>query len=71
MLKECAFGGLVPSCENRNVLGIVYPSAYFDERFPKDGMLFSFFIGGVKHVEFLQKSNVEVKELICEELQEC
>lgn len=62
--KYRAFGGLVPSCEHRNVLGILYPSACFDERAPRQGMLFSFFIGGVKHTEMLQKSDEEIKALV-------
>ena len=59
-----AFGGLVPSCENKNVLGILYPSACFDHRAPKGGALFSFFIGGVKHVELTQLNDADLKDLV-------
>ena len=62
--KYRAFGGLVPSCEQRNVLGILYPSACFDHRSPEKGMLFSFFIGGMKHADLLHKSDEEIKELV-------
>lgn len=63
--KYCAFGGLVPSCEHRDVLGILYPSACFKHRAPEGGSLFSFFIGGVKHPEMLEKSDEELRELVC------
>lgn len=41
-----AFGGLVPSCEKREILGILYPSACFEGRAPEQGALFSVFMGG-------------------------
>ena len=59
-----AFGGLVPSCEKKDVLGILYPSACFDERAPQGGVLFAFFIGGVRHAEMLEKSDEEIKQLV-------
>ena len=62
-----AFGGLVPSCEKRNVLGILYPSACFSQRTPANSVLFSFFIGGVKHADMLQKSDEEIRELVRKE----
>ncbi|WP_018109281.1 protoporphyrinogen oxidase [Bacteroides propionicifaciens] len=59
-----AFGGLVPSKENREVLGILYPSACFEGRAPKGGALFSFFIGGVKHHELTTLSDEELEALV-------
>ena len=59
-----AFGGLVPSCEQQDVLGILYPSACFAHRSPALGALFSFFIGGVKHPEIVDKSDEEIRSLI-------
>lgn len=59
-----AFGGLVPSKENREVLGILYPSACFEGRAPKGGALFSFFIGGVKHRELTTLSDEELEALV-------
>lgn len=59
-----AFGGLVPSKENREVLGILYPSACFEGRAPKGGALFSFFIGGVKHRELTTLSDQELEALV-------
>lgn len=59
-----AFGGLVPSKEDREVLGILFPSACFENRAPKDGALFSFFIGGVKHRELTELSDADLKALV-------
>lgn len=67
-LKFEAFGGLVPSCEKKNVLGILFPSACFDKRSPKGGALFSFFIGGVKHAELTSWPEEKLKALILDEL---
>lgn len=63
-LEFNAFGGLVPSCEKREVLGILFPSACFENRAPKGGALFSFFIGGIKHKELTVLNDEELKQLI-------
>lgn len=67
-LRFEAFGGLVPSQEKRNILGILFPSACFSGRSPKEGALFSFFIGGVKHTEFTTWPEDKLKALIEEEV---
>ena len=59
-----AFGGLVPSIEKRNVLGILYPSACFDGRAPEDCVLFSFFLGGKKNHTLLEMSDENIRALI-------
>lgn len=63
-LKFNAFGGLVPSCEKKDVLGILYPSACFSGRAPENGVLFSFFMGGVKRREILEYTDEEIKKLV-------
>lgn len=55
-----AFGGLVPSIEKRNILGILFPSACFTRRAPEGGALFTYFVGGVKHAELVDKSDDEL-----------
>lgn len=65
-----AFGGLIPSIEKRSVLGILYPSACFDNRAPKDGMLFSFFIGGVRNADICSKSDAEIEAITRKEFVE-
>lgn len=66
-LRFNAFGGLVPSCEQKDVLGILFPAACFDDRAPKEGALFSFFIGGVKHEKLTRLEDNELKALIIHE----
>lgn len=63
-LRFNAFGGLVPSREGKEVLGILYPSACFAGRAPQGGALFSFFIGGVKHEELTRYTDLELKKLV-------
>lgn len=58
-----AFGGLVPTCEHRQVLGILFPSACFTGRAPEGGALFSYFIGGIRHAELLDKSDAQLTDL--------
>ena len=65
-----AFGGLVPTIEQRKVLGILYPSACFTGRAPEGGALFTYFIGGVKNAELVQKSDEELTELAVKEFHE-
>lgn len=43
------FGGLIPSKENRKVLGILFPSSIFPNRAPENGALLSVFLGGIQH----------------------
>lgn len=43
-----AFGGLVPHCEGRNVLGALFMSTLFDGRAPQGGALLSVFMGGMR-----------------------
>lgn len=59
-----AFGGLVPSCEYQDVLGILYPSACFTGRAPEGGALFSYFLGGVRHAGLVEKSDAELTALV-------
>lgn len=55
-----AFGGLVPSKEQKRVLGILFPSSCFEGRAPEGGALYSYFIGGARHTDYLQKSDDEI-----------
>lgn len=73
-IKDCgdnqwlAFGGLVPSKEKKRVLGILFPSACFEERSPKNGASMSCFIGGVRHPEMLELSDLEFENLANESM---
>ncbi len=62
-VENKAFGGLIPTCEQQQLLGILFPSACFSHRCPTQGALFSFFLGGVKHAEMLTKNDNELCEI--------
>lgn len=55
--KLNAFGGLIPKLENRKVLGILFPSAIFSNRAPKQGALLSVFMGGMRHPELIDMND--------------
>lgn len=61
-----AFGGLVPSKEQKRVLGILFPSSCFEGRAPEGGALYSYFIGGARHTDYLQKSDDEIRQIVLE-----
>lgn len=63
-----AFGALVPQCEHKDILGILYPSSCFTGRAPQGGVLMSFFLGGVNHADMLTKSDEEITQLVTEAL---
>ena len=65
-LNKPAFGGLVPSKEKQQLLGILFPSECFVQRAPDGGALYSYFIGGARHPEYLQKSDDEIREMVIE-----
>ena len=67
-IEHKAFGGLIPTCEQQQLLGILFPSACFSQRCPAEGALFSFFLGGMKHSEMLGKTNEELRELVTKAL---
>lgn len=59
-----AFGGLVPSAEGEQVLGILFPSSCFEQRAPEGGALFSCFLGGMRHPDFVNKSDEELRTML-------
>ena len=64
-----AFGGLVPSHEDHQLLGILHPSACFDDRAPQGGTLLSIFLGGMRAPEVIDYSDEEIEALVSERLQ--
>ena len=46
------FGALVPECEGRRILGVLFPSSIFADRAPKDEVLLTVFIGGERNPEY-------------------
>ncbi|MGM0376615.1 MAG: protoporphyrinogen oxidase [Bacteroidota bacterium] len=64
-----AFGGLVPSRENRDVLGILFLSAFLKNRAPEGGALLSVFLGGVRNQDLVDLKDEEIKKMVLPELQ--
>jgi oxygen-dependent protoporphyrinogen oxidase len=65
-----AFGGLVPTCEQKDILGILFPSALFANRAPEKGALLSVFMGGIKRPDIFELTDDELKELAVQHIRE-
>ncbi len=63
-----AFGGLIPSKENRKILGVLFMSTLFDNRAPKEGALLTVFMGGIKKQEYIKFTDDEIKSIVKDEL---
>jgi len=64
-----AFGGLVPSREKRNILGVLFTSSFLKERAPEGGALLSVFLGGYRRPELVGMNDGETKDLVFRELE--
>ncbi|PXA04573.1 protoporphyrinogen oxidase [Coraliomargarita sinensis] len=64
------FGALVPECENRNILGVLFPSTLFDGRAPEDEVLLTAFVGGERQPELATNDTEQVKGIVLDELRE-
>jgi protoporphyrinogen/coproporphyrinogen III oxidase len=65
-----AFGGLVPTRENRRILGVLFTSSFFKNRAPEQGALLSVFLGGTKRPGSVDLSDDEIKKIVYEEVSE-
>jgi oxygen-dependent protoporphyrinogen oxidase len=65
-----AFGGLIPSKEQRDALGILFTSSIFEGRAPEGGAILSVFMGGMRHPEIFDMSDVDIKALALKEIEE-
>lgn len=63
-----AFGGLVPTIENKNILGALFTSSFFSGRAPKNGALISVFMGGTKRPDIYEMDDHELEDLIAVDL---
>jgi oxygen-dependent protoporphyrinogen oxidase len=63
-----AFGGLVPTIEERNILGALFTSSFFTGRTPKNGALISVFMGGTKRPEIYEMDDEELESNISRDL---
>ncbi len=59
-----AFGGMIPSKEKKNLLGILFMSSQFPRRAPKGGAFFSVFMGGIKKPEIVKLPDDQIIKLL-------
>jgi len=65
-----AFGGLVPSVEQRRILGVLFLSSFLKNKAPENGALLSVFLGGTRRPEMVELSDEEIKQVVKEEVSE-
>ncbi len=65
-----AFGGLVPSSEKREILGVLFPSAFLRKRAPAGGALLNVFLGGVRSPGICELSDRRILEITSKEVME-
>ena len=65
-----AFGGLIPSVEKREMLGVLFLSSLFQSRAPDNGALLSVFLGGIKRPDIFDKPDDEIERLVRIEIEE-
>lgn len=63
-----AFGGLVPSKEKEQILGVLFPSSCYAGRASEGRALCSFFLGGVKHPEMVELSDEGIRAIVTDAL---
>lgn len=63
-----AFGGLVPTIENKEILGILFPASLFEGRAPEKGAILSIFMGGMKRQELIHYNDDEIRRIVLREI---
>lgn len=64
------FAGLVPSNEEKDILGIFFPSSIFRNRAPENGALISVSVGGIKRPDLYLKTDEELIDIVLENMKE-
>lgn len=59
-----AFGGLIPSIEHEDALGILFPYQCFRHRAPSGKALYSFFLGGIQRPDLLTKTDAQLRTIV-------
>ena len=67
-MKLDAFGGLIPFKEHNDILGVLFMSALFEGRAPKEGALFSIFLGGVRNPEICELPDDKIEAILRREI---
>lgn len=63
------FGALVPECEQRNILGVLFPSSLFSGRAPSDEALMTVFVGGERQPDLATANTDQLLATVLPELQ--
>jgi oxygen-dependent protoporphyrinogen oxidase len=58
------FGGLIPFKEKRDILGILFMSAFLKNRAPEGGALFTVFLGGIRRPEIADLDDAGITTLL-------
>ena len=64
------FGALVPECEARKILGVLFPSSLFARRAPANEVLLTVFVGGERQPECATADTEKLKATVLPELQQ-
>ena len=64
------FGALVPECEGRSILGVLFPSSVFRSRAPEDHALLTVFVGGTRQPTYATADTGALLERVLPELEE-
>jgi oxygen-dependent protoporphyrinogen oxidase len=62
------FGGLIPSKEKRDILGVLYMSTLFENRAPDGGALLTIFMGGIRNEKLAIEPDDKIKEVVEKEI---
>ena len=65
--KLDGFGGLIPFKEGRDLLGILFLSAFLSGRSPDGGALFTIFMGGIRRPDLFEKPDQEILAIVGKE----
>ena len=65
-----AFGGLIPHREGREILGVLFLSAFLPNRAPEGGALLTIFMGGVRNSKWIDATEAEITSTIEKEMKE-
>ncbi len=63
-IKLDGFGALIPSIENRNILGILFMSSLFKNRAPVKDALLTVFMGGIKRADIFEMDDNAILKII-------
>lgn len=69
-IKLDGFGGLIPHKEQRNLLGVLFLSAFLKNRAPQKGALLTVFMGGTRNDKLIDLTNNKIKKIIENEIKD-